>query len=116
MITYEGEDQDVIWKKEKTQLSTEFWDAKLGHYPHENENYWINGIPEKDVGKVFNIESQFGVFSGLTLVEFDKNIKFLNNKLNAALFSKTLATDSKSFSLFGYTEYSDWDVDVPHCF
>jgi hypothetical protein len=117
LITYKGEDRDVVWKKDKTQISTEFWDARLGHYPHVDENYWLNGKPEPDVGGVFNIESQIGVFRGISsLKDFDKNIGFLDKKLKKALSKKRLTTDSDTFSLFGYTEYHEEEENVPPLF
>ena len=101
-----GIDREVIWKKEKTQLTTEFWDVKLGHLPFDDgytkKYFYVLGYPSEDVGDVFNIESQLGTFQGIkSLSDAIENISLLESTLQSIVQTKHLKIN-RLFPIYEY--------------
>jgi len=115
-------DRDTIWARDKTQLTTEYWDLVLGHKPYaRDDRYWVTGVPLSDEdslqSKVYNLEAQMGVFKGKSaLKDFDANVALLDHKLTNILAKKRVKTPTGNKALFGYTEYHEDEANVPELF
>ena len=105
-----GIDREVIWKRDKTQLSTEFWDV-LFHKPYPVDNkYYLHGIPSDDAGRIFNIESQLGIFKGInSLSQAMQNIDILTSVLVNLVQSQQIVISNTVYPLHEFISLNDGD-------
>jgi len=99
-----GIDREVLFKKDKVQLTSEFWDVKLGHLPAAHDNlYHLNEIPKDDAGDIYNIESQIGVFKGInSMNKALQNISLLESVLHQIIQTKQIKIRSKLYPVSEY--------------
>lgn len=108
-----SEDRAVVWTKDKTQVTTEFWDVLIGHEPYHG-HYYLNGVPEKgiEVESIYNLEAQMGVFKGVgALPEFRQNVAHLAKKLRKIIQKKRIKIDGEAHTLFGYSDVGAEDEE-----
>ncbi len=105
-----GIDREVIWKRDKTQISTEFWDV-LFHKPRATDNkYYLHGIPSDDAGKIFNIESQLGIFKGIhSLPQALQNVDLLTSVLVNAVQAKQIVISNTVYPLHEFVSLYQGD-------
>jgi hypothetical protein len=98
-----GKNRRTLWESGDTKITSESFTVE--HLPNiDDQKFWITGVPEDKTTRLYNLEAQMGVFSGMDgLPQFETNLKNLAEKLKKSVRKNRFNTSwDQTFPLFVY--------------